>query len=903
MRVQAALVYLHPGGTSLRMRKQMIILLILWSGMHLAGAFAQERPASDKSSAGSPAIGLPEAGKGATPLSAEASAKADGTTRAVVVGISDYQDPAIPDLKYADRDAAAFAAWLQSPAGGNIPKENILLHTNKAATNAQMILSLDWLIIESKAGDRAFIYFSGHGDVERITKYNNGYLLGYDSPPAVYGAGAFAVNYLKDIIATLSDNGVQVFLISDACRAGKLAGSNTNGAQVTSNRLAQQFANEIKILSCQPNEFSIEGEQWGGGRGCFSYHLENALYGFADKDTDSQISLMELDRYLQDNVSAAAAPESQIPMVQGPPKTVVTYVDAPTFAARQEALKNHKTEFLAIDNRGVEEMVLANADSSIQGIYQLFLAAIDANQLMAPEGKSANDYYEMLMANLEIEKLHGTIKRKFVVALMDEGQAILNRILKTDQVELDNIWANRVLYDHLPAYFERATEILGENHYAWRDLKAKEYYFKAMTVRKENYPDSNFAWLTGEKRIWLEKSLEFDSTAAITFYELGNTFPWGSYSMLNNYEKAATLAPGWALIYYRLGKCTNQSEAVQAIQYFKQAITLDSNFLGSYNWISLRYDWLGQLDSAMFWQKLYVKKFRQKMEQDPGSIKVFEYNDVGNALWRLKDYEQAKSFLLQGEKMSEGKFPGIYGNLIAVYTDLLEFENTLQTWEKAKFWSHVPGLIYFYFLDNPEQAFLAWEKTGAKVERWQIWAWITAENPLHAYELAKKAGWETTPWNYFELAEAARFAGLEDTAKLYFRKIIEQTKIEFKRNDSQSIPGYVRTAIAYSRLGMEEEFHQLLESARENLNDDPWFQFSLARIYAQTGAEKAAIESFRKAIELGWQPNPLLWLHGTVCDPMLYPICEREGFKELVQEHFPKYFNIATRVPGKRSKN
>ena len=25
-----------------------------------------------------------------------------------------------------------------------------------------------------------------------------------------------------------------------------------------------QYANEVKILSCQPNEFSLEGEQWGG---------------------------------------------------------------------------------------------------------------------------------------------------------------------------------------------------------------------------------------------------------------------------------------------------------------------------------------------------------------------------------------------------------------------------------------------------------------------------------------------------------------------------------------------------------------------------------------------------------------------------------------------------------------
>ncbi|HQU61041.1 MAG TPA: hypothetical protein PLU64_17660, partial [Saprospiraceae bacterium] len=44
-----------------------------------------------------------------------------GTTRAVIIGISDYQNDQIPDLQFADVDAAAFAAFLQSDAGGKVP--------------------------------------------------------------------------------------------------------------------------------------------------------------------------------------------------------------------------------------------------------------------------------------------------------------------------------------------------------------------------------------------------------------------------------------------------------------------------------------------------------------------------------------------------------------------------------------------------------------------------------------------------------------------------------------------------------------------------------------------------------------------------------------------------------------
>ncbi|MBK8492538.1 MAG: hypothetical protein IPL49_17025 [Saprospirales bacterium] len=65
-----------------------------------------------------------------------------------------------------------------------------------------------------------------------------------------------------------TQNKAQVIVIADACHAGKLAGTRL-GYRATAPNLSQQFANEVKVLSCQPNEFSLEGEQWGGGRGCF----------------------------------------------------------------------------------------------------------------------------------------------------------------------------------------------------------------------------------------------------------------------------------------------------------------------------------------------------------------------------------------------------------------------------------------------------------------------------------------------------------------------------------------------------------------------------------------------------------------------------------------------------------
>ena len=44
--------------------------------------------------------------RGTVPL--KINSNSTGTTRALVVGISDYEDKDIPDLKYANRDAEIF---------------------------------------------------------------------------------------------------------------------------------------------------------------------------------------------------------------------------------------------------------------------------------------------------------------------------------------------------------------------------------------------------------------------------------------------------------------------------------------------------------------------------------------------------------------------------------------------------------------------------------------------------------------------------------------------------------------------------------------------------------------------------------------------------------------------------
>ena len=97
--------------------------------------------------------------KGVSPIP-NSSISNSGTTYAVVVGISDYQDEDIPDLRFADKDAEAFARFLQSPSGGSLDEDHLKLLTNEQATTGNLVAELDWLMEQAQErGPGHYLFF------------------------------------------------------------------------------------------------------------------------------------------------------------------------------------------------------------------------------------------------------------------------------------------------------------------------------------------------------------------------------------------------------------------------------------------------------------------------------------------------------------------------------------------------------------------------------------------------------------------------------------------------------------------------------------------------------------------------------------------------------------------------
>jgi len=540
--------------------------------------------------------------------------KTQNSTRAVVVGISDYQDDGIPDLKYADRDAEAFDRFLRSPAGGSLDDDHLKVLLNQQATQAQVVAALYWLLDECREGDQAIFYFSGHGDVEAKLVGQPGFLLCWDSPAKVYMAGALGVDMLQTVVSTLStQNKVQVILITDACRAGKLAGSGANGPQLTNAGLAKTFANEIKILSCQPNEYSIEGEQWGGGRGAFSYHLLDGLYGFADVNTDQLVTLLEIGRYLEDRVTTETAPSSQVPMVVGNRSEKLADVHADLLAALRSGKTNQMTILSAIESRGLEDDVLAKADTSARELYRLFKKALQEKVLLEPQDACADAYFERLMQEPTLARLHAAMRRNYAAALQDDVQQALNAYLKADSLEMVHRYKNDPKYTIYPKYLKRAAELLGDGHYMYNALLARQLYFEGLCLRMQS---TDFGKRDSLYRLALEKqtkALELEQYAPFVVQEIGqlNQYLRNYKQALASYEQAMQLVPKWTIPVMDASRLNSYFlyDHQKALEFARRALQIDSAGLDAHLTLARAFHYGGKVDSAEILYKQILKQW------------------------------------------------------------------------------------------------------------------------------------------------------------------------------------------------------------------------------------------------------------------------------------------------------
>ncbi len=523
------------------------------------------------------------------------SARGQGT--AVVIGIANFQDPAVTDLRYADDDARSFADYLTAPDGGGLPSHLVRLLTDSTATLAAIQSALAWQLVEAPPESTAYLYLATHGDVETSGPLASGYLLAHDTPFNNYNLLALSVAYLDEHLAALAAKGVTPIVISDACHAGTLAGDAIAGRRLTATRLMQRQAGEVRFLACQPYELSQEGARWGGGHGAFSYHLLDGIRGAADDNRDHHVDLLELEHYVQALVSADTD-RKQHPEVFGGRKdislfTVPSGVRTDYLTSRTEELQ---ADFLA--------STLALAPPETQRDYLRFNRAVHAGAMLYPEEHSALWYYRKLRRAPSLTAVRGMLDEQLTVALLDSVQQAIRAYLATDARELLQRERLDAKYRHFAAYLALSGEILGVEDPRYPAIEAKREYFEGLVLRLGADNNGQEAQVYRAALSYLERAVTLAPAAAYLHNELGllqlrlNLSTEAYYS----FQHAIALAPTWALPYNNLasllGRIDPQVYGDSSQIRYRTATRLKPDFASAYmNWGNLMLA-LGRPDTA-----------------------------------------------------------------------------------------------------------------------------------------------------------------------------------------------------------------------------------------------------------------------------------------------------------------
>ena len=233
---------------------------------------------------------------------------------AVVVGVGDYQDPGIRDLRFSEADAQAFYEFLVDPEGGGFPEDHVRLFLGSEATQQAIRAAFGWLIEGAEEDDLVVFYFSGHGSYDTDFNGDEGdgfdeYLVPYDAKPDNLYGTAVRDDEIGDWLSSLRSR--YALLVLDTCFSGgamrTVRGFDNPTMRVgPGNRVFTDLVGEGRLFlaSSQEGEPSYENE--GLGHGVFTYFLLKGL-GWegkpeADTDGDGRVTVEELKAYLEEQV-------------------------------------------------------------------------------------------------------------------------------------------------------------------------------------------------------------------------------------------------------------------------------------------------------------------------------------------------------------------------------------------------------------------------------------------------------------------------------------------------------------------------------------------------------------------------------------------------------------------------
>ncbi len=215
---------------------------------------------------------------------------------ALLIANRDYMDPDIPAVTYAHRDAEFVKQYLVRTLGYR--EGNIFLYRD--ATQSNFRTALRKLQNAAKKKADVFVYYTGHGAPDPEEKA--GYFVPVDCDPNYVQLGGVGLEEFYKELGRIKARNITVVI--DACFSGASAAgmliAEASPIFISVEDPAASLANGVVLTSSSGEQISSWYPQMR--HSLYTYYFLKALQGAADQDGDRQLTVVELQAYLEEQV-------------------------------------------------------------------------------------------------------------------------------------------------------------------------------------------------------------------------------------------------------------------------------------------------------------------------------------------------------------------------------------------------------------------------------------------------------------------------------------------------------------------------------------------------------------------------------------------------------------------------
>src|SRR5665213_99506 len=224
----------------------------------------------------------------------------------------------------------------------------------------------------------------------------------------------------------------RVLLFVDVCKAGTIGTIHNNTVASNVQMLGDIQGDLFGLLASRPREVSLEGPEFGGGHGVFSYFVIKGLEGAADANHDGIVDADELIKYVSEQVPMAT-------MNKQHPREFGTYDNMMRLSDTKKKGIDMADWRVILDARNGGPLYLAGAPQGqipaalqAQATVDRFTSAIDAGRILPADPNNAFTALRDLKSAVSPEQFQER-QNQLRVALENKAQQVLLRYLAGDE--------------------------------------------------------------------------------------------------------------------------------------------------------------------------------------------------------------------------------------------------------------------------------------------------------------------------------------------------------------------------------------------------------------------------------------------------------------------------------------